>query len=718
MPANSARRVALTSAARSAAREIPPPHRPGDPALRERCRVDFELFCFEYFPNRFKIKASQDQLDLIHKCQEVTRSGIGGLHAVALPRGSGKTVICETACLWGVLYGHRRCIILVAATSDLAVDVSMASIKSELEHNELIERDFSDAVSAIIQLGGISRRAEGQTYEGGVRTNLLWTQDTIRLPSSAAGGGTIIHCTGMGGAIRGYKAPAANGDQIRPDLVLIDDPQTPESARSQTQIASRRETITGSILGLAGPDIPIACLMPCTIICKGDLADEFLDRKIHPEWRGTKSKMLLTVPKRVDLWDRYAAIRREDLMNEAGNGRQDAYYIEHQVEMDEGASVSWDGRKYPHDVSAIQHAMNFKIDRGEATFQAEYQNDPIDLTDTGSAPQLTVQSVGKKLNHQLRGEVPVENTMLTASIDVHGEVLYWMVTAWTDDFSGDVVLYGAHPDPGRQYFTLREATKTLETEHPGGSWEAALYAGLDAVCAMLLDTDWRRTDGTIARVEQVLIDASYGKSSPTIYEFAYRSRFSGGRVLPYFGKEIKPGQKTIEDWKKKPGDKAGTGWRIPKPEKRQTRHCLGDANYWKSFVADRILAPPGSAGSLSFYGASSADHRLLSDHLVAEKRTRIHAGGRTSDLWTAIPHRDNHFLDCLAYTACAASIRGAKLDLTKARPAQVDDAGDTDEQGAEPAKPTPPPPPPARPPSPAPYMPPSRGGWLSGYGGR
>ena len=50
--------------------------------------------------------------------------------------------------------------------------------------------------------------------------------------------------------------------------------------------------------------------------------------------------------------------------------------------MDEGAVVSWDAR-YNHDeVSALQHAMNLKL-QDEAAFQAEYQNDPLpeDLSD-------------------------------------------------------------------------------------------------------------------------------------------------------------------------------------------------------------------------------------------------------------------------------------------------------------------------------------------------
>ena len=40
----------------------------------------------------------------------------GGLFALAMPRGNGKTTICERAMLWACLYGYRRFGCLIGAT--------------------------------------------------------------------------------------------------------------------------------------------------------------------------------------------------------------------------------------------------------------------------------------------------------------------------------------------------------------------------------------------------------------------------------------------------------------------------------------------------------------------------------------------------------------------------------------------------------------------------
>jgi hypothetical protein len=45
--------------------------------------------------------------------------------------------------------------------------------------------------------------------------------------------------------------------------------------------------------------------------------------------------------------------------------------------MDAGARVAWAARHNFDELSAIQHAMNLKLDRGDAAFFAEFQNEPL-----------------------------------------------------------------------------------------------------------------------------------------------------------------------------------------------------------------------------------------------------------------------------------------------------------------------------------------------------
>ncbi|MEO1984754.1 MAG: hypothetical protein ABGZ24_29910, partial [Fuerstiella sp.] len=88
------------------------------------------------------------------------------------------------------------------------------------------------------------------------------------------------------------KYKRADGKAVRPSLVVLDDPQTDESARSLSQCANREAILAGAVLGLAGPGKKISGIMPCTVIRPDDMADNILDRDKHPEWNGERTKMV------------------------------------------------------------------------------------------------------------------------------------------------------------------------------------------------------------------------------------------------------------------------------------------------------------------------------------------------------------------------------------------------------------------------------------------
>ena len=134
---------------------------------------------------------------------------------MAMPRGSGKTSLCETACLWALVYGHRQFVALIGSDEDHAADM-LDSIKSELENNDLIDEDFSEVTGPIRALEGIHQRAAGQLYRG-ARTHIGWTSKEIILPNiegSAASAG-IIKVAGITGRIRGMKHKRADGKTTR-----------------------------------------------------------------------------------------------------------------------------------------------------------------------------------------------------------------------------------------------------------------------------------------------------------------------------------------------------------------------------------------------------------------------------------------------------------------------------------------------------------------------
>ena len=70
-----------------------------------------------------------------------------------MPRGSGKSSLCEVAGIWSQLYGHREFLVLIGATEGAAVEM-MDSIKTELETNEYLFADFPEVCYPIRQLDG------------------------------------------------------------------------------------------------------------------------------------------------------------------------------------------------------------------------------------------------------------------------------------------------------------------------------------------------------------------------------------------------------------------------------------------------------------------------------------------------------------------------------------------------------------------------------------
>jgi phage terminase large subunit GpA-like protein len=397
------------------------------------------------------------------------------------------------------------------------------------------------------------------------------------------------------------------------------------------------------------------------------MADNILDRDKHPEWNGERTKMVYSFPSNEKLWQRYTEIRAESLRT--GNGGREAteFYGQHRQAMDEGTVIAWPER-YNHDeLSAIQHAMNLKL-QDEAAFFAEYQNEPLP-EDTVDSGELTADEVAGKLNRLGRGVIPIGVNHVTAFIDVQATMLFYVVAAWEDDFTGYVVDYGAFPDQRRPYFTLRDARRTLAAVTKSSGLEGSIYAGLESLTSLLLTREWKRDDGAALRIERCLIDANWGSSTDVVYQFCRQSAFASV-VMPSHGRFVGASSQPFSEYRRKAGDRLGHNWRVPNVQgKRAVRHVVYDTNYWKSFVHARLAVSMGDRGCLSLFGDSPDVHRLFAEHVSSEYRVKTEGRGRTVDEWKLRPERgDNHWFDGLVGCAVAGSMQGAMLPGTDGLP--------------------------------------------------
>lgn len=656
-----ARNVALAIAGRDIG-DLP---EVANPDRKAKAASDFRYFCESYFPLTFHLPWSNDHLKVIGRIEQAVLRG--GLFAMAMPRGSGKTTICECACIWAVLYGHREFVCLIGSDEGHAMDM-LESMKMELDGNDLLLEDFPEVVYPIQSLDGIANRCNGQLHKG-ERTHIGWTAREVVLPTmpGSAASGAIIKVAGITGRIRGMKYKRADGKTVRPTLVVLDDPQTDESARSLSQCATRESILAGAVLGLAGPGNKISGIMPCTVIRPSDMADNILSRDKHPEWNGERTKLVYSFPTDEKLWQRYAELRAESLR--AGNAGESAteFYRDHRTAMDEGSQIAWPERFNYDELSAIQHAMNLKL-QDEAAFFAEYQNEPLPV-ESAHDDELTADQIATKLNRIERGAVPIGCNHLTMFVDVQANLLFYVVAAWEDDFTGYVIDYGTYPDQGRPYFTLRDARQTLLLATKASGIEGAIYAGLDQLTRDYLGREWQRDDGAVVRIERCLVDANWGSSTDVVYQFCRQSAHAG-IVMPSHGRFVGASSQPFSEYKRRPGDRIGHNWRVPNVHgKRAVRHVVFDTNYWKTFAHARLAVPMGDRGCLSLFGDKPEPHRLLAEHLTAEYRVKTEGRGRTVDEWKMRPERgDNHWLDGLVGCAVAASMQGVVLPGTVVTP--------------------------------------------------
>ena len=201
-----------------------------DPERKAACARSLRKFCESYCRRTFALEWSPDHLKVIAKLERCILEG--GQFAIAMPRGSGKTSLCEAAALWALLYGHRKFVFLLGSADDQA-HMMLDSITTEIEVNDDLFGDFPEVCHPIRELDGITNRCAGQIYAG-ERTQITWTQDILVFPTIAGSvaSGAVVRVRGIEGGVRGAKFRRPDGQSVRPDLVILDDPQTDESAPS------------------------------------------------------------------------------------------------------------------------------------------------------------------------------------------------------------------------------------------------------------------------------------------------------------------------------------------------------------------------------------------------------------------------------------------------------------------------------------------------------
>lgn len=291
-------------------------------------------------------------------------------------------------------------------------------------------------------------------------------------------------------------------------------------------------------------------------------------------------------------------------------------------------------------------------ERGRKQF---YWTVPDELSSWETVP-LTNVTVAERCGERghPRGQVPADTLHLASGCDVGMYLLHWATYAIDATAAPHCVDYGI-----------------LEVKSKELGFERALMIAL-AEYRGLIETGYTMQGSGEPRVPDCAwIDSGYHKSTNLIYQFVkeagprYRAVKGYGIGQHEAGHYTAP-TKTSQNVKFI-GDHFHAVY-LAEPA-CHLFHC--DANYWKSYLHQRIRTEPAKPGAFTLFHASQTEHLPFAKHLTNETE---HHEWTKAGLATVWKHKSgpNHWLDASYMALAAGHFCGARLVPEAAATAQAE----------------------------------------------
>ncbi len=323
----------------------------GEDGLRRKLgAIDMEFFGRAYFPHYFSRPSPEFHRELDAIWQQGVLKGRypltpadtkaisrlpGVRRAVAAPRGHAKsTNLTFKGTMHSTLYGYKHYPIIISDSSEQA-EGFLDNIRVEFEENTAILEDFGPLAGSVW------------------RSNVLVTKTNIK-----------IEAIGSGKKIRGRKHR-----NWRPDLIILDDVENDENVRTPEQ-RSKLKNWFDKAVSKSGDDYT-------DIVYIGTLLhyDSLLAKTLtNPAYRSIKYKAVIQFSQADDLWQQWESIFT-DLSNDDREADALAFFQAHKAAMLEGTQVLWKEKLSYYDL------MVMRVSEGEASFNSEEQNEPINPDD-------------------------------------------------------------------------------------------------------------------------------------------------------------------------------------------------------------------------------------------------------------------------------------------------------------------------------------------------
>jgi predicted phage terminase large subunit-like protein len=300
-------------------------------ARRSLAQADFGYFTLTYFPHYIRSPHRSKLHDyLFVRLVDIANSPKSETDAIAAPRGEAKsTLVSQLYVLWCLVTGRKRYPVIVMDSIDQAYPM-LEAIKAELEFNPRLGMDFPQVVG------------QGR----------VWQSGTIVTRNDAK-----VQVAGSGKKLRGLRH-----GPYRPDLCVLDDIENDEQVRSPEQRDKLQAWLSKTVLPLGAAGEKFDVIYIGTILHY----DSVLSRTLaNPLWTVARFKALLQWPDNGALWDQW-----EELLRNQGKVPAQDFYEANEPAMLAGAVVSWAAR-------SLLTLMTIRAKDGHATFDSEYQNDPV-----------------------------------------------------------------------------------------------------------------------------------------------------------------------------------------------------------------------------------------------------------------------------------------------------------------------------------------------------
>jgi len=320
--------------------------------IRREMAKDFRFFRRYYFPHCNFLPDTPIHGEIISLLAEASVKR-GVKIALAAPRDSGKsTLINHQYVLYCICNKLEHFIVIMSNTASQVTDV-LTNIKSELETNSLLIRDFPEVCE-------IGQKPSPKRW----KIDDITTRNDIK-----------VIALSPNQQIRGRRH-----NQYRPTLIILDDVEPNDDAKNQESFNTAYDWMTKAVLK-AGDSSANIILMG-TIHHYNSLLAQFIDPKINTGWTKLLYRSIISYSVHPELWERWSKIynRQEEYKDKEGPMAAEEYFLANQELMLEGTEVLWP-EKYSY-----YALMKKREDEGPISFDSEFQNEPVNPRDCTFAP--------------------------------------------------------------------------------------------------------------------------------------------------------------------------------------------------------------------------------------------------------------------------------------------------------------------------------------------